>query len=190
VLALYFSSSGIEALRIGLNRAYNIRDPRPWWLLRLESTGYVLVGASSLLLLALLVVFAPLLWNNALFYVPSLEPMWAIFTIARFFISSLFLTIALVIAHKWLPAGDRSFLQIAPGIALTLALSLVFAIAFGQYLTEFARNYVSTYAGLASVMIALVFLYTLACIFLAGGEFNAAIWRHKARARAAESSSG
>ncbi|MGH6795159.1 MAG: hypothetical protein ACREDH_08170, partial [Methylocella sp.] len=41
-------------------------------------------------------------------------------------------------------------------------------------LDQFARNYVSTYAGLASVMIALVFLYMIASIFIFGGELNAA----------------
>ena len=35
----------------------------------------------------------------------------------------------------------------------------------------------STYAGLASVMIALAFLYTLAAIFVFGGALNAAIMR-------------
>ena len=42
---------------------------------------------------------------------------------------------------------------------------------FGAYLQQAAQNYVLTYAGLASVMIALVFLYTIACIFIFGGEF-------------------
>jgi hypothetical protein len=45
VFALYFASSGIESLRIGLNRAYGLSERRPWWLLRLESIGYVLVAA-------------------------------------------------------------------------------------------------------------------------------------------------
>ena len=36
---------GVEAVRIGLNRAYDVRDSRPWWLLRLESIAYVFVGA-------------------------------------------------------------------------------------------------------------------------------------------------
>jgi membrane protein len=36
---------------------------------------------------------------------------------------------------------------------------------------------VATYAGLASVMIAIVFLYSLAAIFIFGGEFNAALIR-------------
>jgi membrane protein len=36
---------------------------------------------------------------------------------------------------------------------------------------------VATYAGLASVMIAIVFLYSLAAIFIFGSEFNAALRR-------------
>ena len=80
------------------------------------------------------------------------------------------LTAALVIAHKWLPAESHSFREIVPGIALTLVLSIGFGEAFGYYLSQFTRNYVSTYAGLASVMIALVFLYALASIFVFGGS--------------------
>jgi hypothetical protein len=41
-------------------------------------------------------------------------------------------------------------------------------IAFGSFLAEYARNYVTTYAGLASVMIALVFLYMIASLFIFG----------------------
>ncbi len=61
-------------------------------------------------------------------------------------------------------------------------LWLVAAASFGFYLAEFPANYVTTYAGLASVMIALVFLYLTATIFLFGGEFNAAMTRAR-RAR-------
>ena len=43
-LAIYFASSGIESLRIGLNRAYGVVETRSWWLLRLESIGYVLIA--------------------------------------------------------------------------------------------------------------------------------------------------
>src|SRR5262249_57213195 len=46
-LAIYFSSSGVESLRIGLNRAYDELEGRPWWLLRLESSGHVLGGSAG-----------------------------------------------------------------------------------------------------------------------------------------------
>jgi membrane protein len=60
---------------------------------------------------------------------------------------------------------------------------MVLGGAFGAYLAEFSRNYVSTYAGLASVMVALVFLYTTAAIFILGGELNAAILRAKSKSQ-------
>ena len=65
--------------------------------------------------------------------------------------------------------------EIMPGIAVTMIGSLVSGVVFGQYLARFASNYVTTYAGLASVMIALVFLYFIAAIFVYGGELNASI---------------
>ena len=71
LLAIYFSSNGVESLRIGLNRAYRLKEHRAWWLLRLESIAYVLVGAAALLSLAFLVVLAPVLWQTAILYVAA-----------------------------------------------------------------------------------------------------------------------
>lgn len=175
ILAIYFSSSGIEAVRIGLNRAYNVRNSRSWWLLRLKSIAYVFVGAIALLTLAFLVVLAPLIWTAVLRFAPGLEPLHRLITFGRFTVASLVLLLTLVLVHKFLPAGRRSLREIAPGILLTFAMWIAAGIAFGSYLAEFARNYVTTYAGLASVMIALVFLYMIAAIFIFGGELNAAI---------------
>ncbi len=177
VFALYFSSNAIEALRIGLNRAYDLVETRPWWVLRLESIVYMLVGSMALLALAFLVVLGPLIWASILNFVPALAPLQAIVTFARLGIASLLLTISLSIAHRWLPAERLRLADIAPGVAVTFICSIGFGEAFGAYLSEFARNYVSTYAGLASVMIALVFLYSIAAIFVFGGELNAAIIR-------------
>jgi len=70
--AVYFSTSGIDSLRIGLNRAYGVKEPRPWWWLRLESIGYVLVGAGALLAFSFLIVLWPLLWTTAVHLFPAL----------------------------------------------------------------------------------------------------------------------
>ena len=48
-LALYFSSNAIEALRVGLDRAYACPETRPWWLLRLQSLAFMVIGAAALL---------------------------------------------------------------------------------------------------------------------------------------------
>ncbi|HTV31822.1 MAG TPA: YihY/virulence factor BrkB family protein [Methylocella sp.] len=183
ILSVYFSSSGVEAIRIALNRAYNKKETRAWWLLRLESIAYVFVGAASLLTFALLVVFAPLIWDLLLHFSPHFEPLDRLITFSRFAIATFVLLLALFLAHQVLPAGRRRLSTILPGILLTYVMWIVTGIAFGAYLAEFARNYVSTYAGLASVMIAIVFLYMMAAIFIFGGELNGVIIEARERKR-------
>lgn len=176
-LALYFSSNGIESLRIGLNRAYGLRELRPWYILRLESILYVVLAAGGMLAISFLVVLGPLIWQTLVRHVPTLAPFGGVVTVLRIGATSVILIFSLLVAHLWLPAGRRSLRQVAPGILLTLTLWMIAATVFGMYLAEFAGNYVTTYAGLASVMVALVFLYLTATIFLFGGEFNAAVHR-------------
>jgi membrane protein len=127
--------------------------------------------------MALLVVLGPLLFATASRFAPALLPFEWNITVARYAVASTALIVALMVAHKWLAAGRRKFAEIAPGIVVTLVLWLVGGMVFGSYLAEFPNVYVSYYAGLASVMIALVFLYLTASIFIFGGELNAAILR-------------
>src|SRR5262249_61138791 len=95
--------------------------------------------------------------------------------IARSAVPAFVLIASRVIAHKWLPAGKRHFRDIHAGIIVTVVLWLAIGYAFGRYLAEFAYTYVGYYAGLASPMIALVFLYWSASIFIYGGEVNSAL---------------
>ena len=183
LLALYFSSSAVEAVRTALNRAYQVRDERPWYVLRVESIVYIIFGAFTLLVFALLIVLAPLAWDEFLRVAPAAQPLSQVFTFGRIGITGVILIAALTVAHKFLGAGHRTFRAIAPGIILTLVLWVIFGEMFGIYIREFARNYVTTYAGLASVMITVVFLYTLSAIFIYGGELNAAIIQRREEKR-------
>ena len=176
VLAVYFASNGVEALRVALNRAYAVSEPRRWYWLRLESIGYTLVAAFTSLAMAFLIVLGPLMLEAARRHIPFfVESNEAFLNFARYGITIGALVVALFILHAWLPAGRRGFLQILSGIIFTMVASLISGIVFGQYLTRFAGNYVTMYAGLASVIIALVFLYFIAAIFVYGGELNASI---------------
>ena len=177
LFALYFASSGVESLRIGLNRAYNMKEPRSWWVLRLKSIVYVLVGAVAILAFSFLVVLAPLILSKLAHYLPALDQFGDLITFARYTVTAAVLIVALMIVHLWLPAGRRSFAEIAPGIVATLLLWLISGAIFGRYLANYAFAYVSMYAGLASAMVALVFLYVCASIFIYGGELNSVVTR-------------
>ena len=122
------------------------------------------------------IVLGPLILEAARRHIPLIvESNEQFLNVSRYSVTITALIVALFILHAWVPAGRRSFLQIVPGIVFTLVASLVSGIVFGQYLARFANNYVTMYAGLASVIIALVFLYFIAAIFVYGGELNAAI---------------
>ncbi len=175
VLALYFASSGVEALRVGLNRAYEAYEWRSWWITRLESIGFVIAAAMAMIAFAFLIVLFPLGWRSALRWFPGLEAVAVILAFARLAIAVAIIVAALVIAHKLLPAGRMGWRAITPGVTFTLLAWLIAGLAFGAYLDSFAGAYVTTYAGLATAMIALVFLYLLAAIFLLGAELNGAI---------------
>ena len=101
---------------------------------------------------------------------------------ARIAVASIMLATSLFMAHLILPGAPAAPRDLLPGVALTFVTSIAFGEAFGFYLNEFVRNYISMYAGLASVMIALVYLYWVSLLFVFGGELNAAIMRARAAA--------
>jgi membrane protein len=183
VLAAFFASNGIEALRTSLNRAYRVTETRSIIYRRVQSLAFVVLATIAFVAISVLLVFAPLLARLAEAQFEWIEPYMGTITLWRFVIASTVIVLGLIAVHFWLPAGKRRFVDIVPGIIFTLAAWLAGSTIFATYLDNFS-NYVTTYAGLASIMIAVVFLYIMSLIFIVGGEFNAAIKRYlDARAR-------
>jgi membrane protein len=176
--AAYFASNGVEALRISLNRAYRVTEHRPWYVTRLASLGYVIVAVIIFAVISILLVAVPVAMRFAEKRFPWLisdlnaAANWGLLGTA------LLLLIGLFLSHKWLPAGNRRFIDILPGVIMTILLWTGFGFGFAAYLSTFA-NYAATYAGLASIMIVLVFLYMVGVIFMLGAELNAALMKYR-----------
>ena len=60
---LWFASSGVEALRSGLNRAYSVTEERAIWWLRLQSIAFVVASSIIIFFLSLVVILGPLVWR-------------------------------------------------------------------------------------------------------------------------------
>lgn len=178
ILTIYFASNGVEALRVALNRAYRIEDRRPFWLLRLQSFGFVFIAMLVLIAITLLLVLLPLAWQIAKDWFPEIAPWAETVWFWRFFIALFVLLAGLIVAHTILPAGRRGILSVLPGVFFTIVCWTLGSMAYGMWLEQFA-DYVSTYAGLAGAMIGLLFLYFLGLIFILGGEINAAWLRRR-----------
>jgi membrane protein len=178
--AFYFASNGVEALRISLNRAYRVYDPRRWYVTRAISLFYVLAAVLALVALSLFLVAAPLAVHFAGKWIPWAQDLMLLIDNWSLWGAGTTVLVALFVTHLWLPAGKRSFLDVLPGIVLTIVVWFAAAYVFAYYLSTFA-NYAATYAGLASIMIALVFLYMTGVIYMLGAEINAALMKYRVR---------
>ena len=164
--------------RTALNRAYRVRETRSFLFLRAQSLLFVVAGAVASLVFAFLGVLGPIIFDWVARYVPEIAPFATTFLFVRLIVTGLMLAVVLVSAHLWLPAGRPPAPSLWPGIIITLTLWLIAAFVFGYYLQRFA-NYAAYYAGLASVVTAIFFMYLVALIMIFGAEFNAALARRR-----------
>ena len=101
----------------------------------------------------------------------------ATFDVARYAIAIGVLVIMLLAIHSILPARRMREVSLWPGILLTIVLWLTAASLFSLYLSHF-NSYAITYGSLGGIIIALIFFCLTGIVFLLGGQFNAALWRH------------
>lgn len=175
--AMFFASNGVEALRVGLNRAYRVIDRRSIFVLRAQSLAFVLIATLGFVIVSSLLVVLPIAIDIAQRHLPWLKPYLGTITLWRYTIAAIVVVLALVAVHMWLPGGRRRLRDIVPGLIFTLVFWILGSSIFAAYLSSFG-SYVTTYAGLASIMVALVFLYIVSAIFILGGELNASIRRY------------
>jgi membrane protein len=178
--AAYFASNGVEALRISLNRAYRVSETRWWYVTRMLSLFYVFIAVVVFAGISTVLVAVPVALSFAEQRFPWMTEFLTMVADLGLYGTIVMLTVGLVAAHLYLPAGRRRIWDVLPGILLTLIFWVVGAAIFAYYLATFA-NYAATYAGLASVMIVLVFLYMVGVIFMLGAEVNAALMKYRVR---------
>jgi membrane protein len=180
---LWFASSGIEALRTGLNRAYGVSERRPLWRLRLQSIGFVIVGSLVVLFLSLAVILGPLIWRVLGPVIHDALDTRLAFVSARYLVAIPLLWSALMLLHRWLPNTRQAYGRVLPGVCATTVLWLIMAGLFSWYIGNLA-DYSAFYGSLGGVAITLMFFYVSAIIFIFGAELNA-LWRERTGRRPA-----
>lgn len=174
LLTIWFAVGGIDGIRVGLNRAYGIRETRSTFRLYALMAGMVVLNSLVLVAVAYLLVMAPRAGSLLHDVVPGFDPASATARLVRYPITALILIAALFGAHVLLPARRTKFQNIWPGVLFTVIAWTILAAAFSFYLGSFA-TYASYYAGLAGIVAALYFLYLAALVLIFGGELNRAL---------------
>lgn len=176
ILALFFASNGVDAVRVAITHAYLEDDTRPLWKTRLLALTFVLVGAAILCCAALLGVGVPLYFHFVSDIAPGLYTEVFSSEAVRAALTMAILIFAIYAAHAWLPGIKRSAASIMPGVALTIILWISTGAVFAAYLKSFS-SYSVTYAGLAGIMAALVFMYVMSAILIFSAEVNGELMR-------------
>lgn len=175
---LWAASSGVESLRIALNRAYKVTRKRPLWQRRLQSLLFVALAAFLVFFMSLLVLFGPVLWDIAQKFLYFNFLQETIFNLSRYLSALMVLTGALLILHRFLPHIKQHTKYLLPGVLFTAITFLIGGTLFSAYITNFG-NFNVTYGSLGSIVLSLLFFYMTANLFIFGAYLNSAIGQIK-----------
>ncbi|MFK7942055.1 MAG: YihY/virulence factor BrkB family protein, partial [Paracoccaceae bacterium] len=169
---IYGASNGVEAVRIGLDRAYDVEKPRSFLVNRLVSMAFVLLGFVVFGCLAVLIIFAPLVFQ----LVESLTDIRipAGTDIARYAVGAVMLYCLFWLMHRILPAREMHGIRLWPGIVTSIAVWVAAASALSLYLAH-APSYALTYGTLAGVIVTLLFFYLTGTAIILGAQVNAVL---------------
>ena len=177
-VALLLATNGVESARDGLNRAYRLKESRSFLIRRVQGAGFVLFGVVGLIVTAFILVGTPIVWNFLVVRFEPLQQFSFLVGLAQYGIAFAILGITLLSFHYFLPDGRLKFGDLVWGIFITMIGVVIGSQIFAYYLQAFA-DYEALYAGLAGIMVAIIYLYCLAVLILFGAEFNASLlhWR-------------
>ncbi len=171
VITIWSATAGVDSVRVGLNRAYDLKETRNLFWLYGQSILFVVGSAAVLLVVSLLLIVLPVFLVAANHYAPNVASHFVTLEQLRFPIAVVLLTIGLVLCHRVLAARRLSTRQVLPGVLLTVVVWILLAAAFGQYLVRF-NSFASTYASLSGLFAAMFFVYLAAVVLIFGGEIN------------------
>jgi membrane protein len=181
--AIWAASSGMNALGQSLNAAYDVRETRSWWKVRLISIALTF-ALSTLITSALVIVLyggrlghslAALVHEGSAFAVAWKILQWPIALAFVFVTFALIYHFAPDLAAKRrarrLAASDYRRRWVSPGVLVAVALWLLVSLGFRLYL-HFFNSYSATYGSLGAVISLMLWFYLTGAAILLGGEIN------------------
>ncbi len=169
---VWIASSAVEAVRTGLDRAYDVVETRSFFLRRGTAFLFVILGALVAFFLGLTVIFSPFFVNLAEKITRSSFKNGTVFM--SYVSGFLVFVFVLYLTHRFLPGKNMRSARVWPGVILTALLFLAGALGFSIYLS-YAPSYTLTYGTLAGVIVTLLFLYLVGTALIYGAEVNATL---------------
>jgi membrane protein len=171
LLTIWSAMAGVDAVRVCLNRAYDVTESRKTWQLYLLSVLGVIGSAILFLALSILVVIYPVFVRIVTDVTGNFPSQFVNVEQWRYPLAILLMLIGVHAAHRLLPAKRLTFRHVLPGVWFTVICWMIMSYAFSVWLTRF-NSFTSTYASLSGIFIIMFFVYLAALVLIAGGELN------------------
>jgi membrane protein len=172
---IWAASSGMAALSDGLNRAYGIKDSRPWWKARLVAIGLTFLFAVFTALALGLILLGGKVGSylaNSAGVGSTFAWVWAI---ARWPLAFFFVLTAVHLLYRFAPdMKEWKWRWMTPGAMVAVGMWMLVSIGFRFYL-HYYNSYNRTYGSLGAVVILLLWFYLTAIAILTGAEVDSEI---------------
>jgi membrane protein len=175
--ALWAASNGMGAISETLNIAYDVKERRPWWKVRLVSIGLT-ISLALLIISALVIV---LYGGKIADFIAAASGFSSVFTVTwkvlQWPIALAFLFTTFSLIYYFGPdLRHPKWRWITPGSVTAVILWLLISLALRVYL-HFFNSYSVTYGSLGALIILMLWFYLTGVAILIGGEINAEIER-------------
>ncbi|MDM0003096.1 YihY/virulence factor BrkB family protein [Variovorax sp. J22P240] len=181
LVTLWTASSGMQAVRTALNRAYGIQRGLPFWKARIKVTVFTVIVGVGVLAAFSSVIVVPYVWRLVEAHTGAgPEALWLRNSV-RYGSAFLTLTALYALLYAWLPDIRQRLRTVMPG-ALVGAALWVAAAATLSYTLRTAGKLALVYGSFAGMVATLVFLYISATTLIFGAELNAVLREKVARA--------
>ncbi|PRY19781.1 membrane protein [Aliiruegeria haliotis] len=171
ILAIFFASNGVDAVRSVVTDAFQDKDPRPVCRQRALCVIFVVAGAFLMAIVGGVVIGLPAYAGEPSVGAEGSRFGFLLGETLHNAVTMALLLLTVFACHAWLQGVHHPAREVLPGLLLTLVLWIFAGYGFSLCFSHFS-SYSLTYAGLAGIMAALVFLYLMAAIFVLCAEFN------------------
>ena len=172
---LWAASNGMGAISESLNAAYDLKESRPWWKVRLTAVGLTLALTLLIVTALVLVLYGHDIADAVSVKVGLGSAFATAWKVLQWPLVLIFVLVAFALIYYFGPdSHQQDWKWITPGALVGVALWLLISFAFKAYLSYF-NSYSATYGTLGAVIILMLWFYFTGTAILVGGEVNSEI---------------
>ena len=181
VLALWSASSGMSAVQVGLDVAYDVPEDRTF--VKKRAMSLLLIGVALVLggVATALLVFGRPIGDTIDGALPLGGAFAVVWTIVRWAVTVLAVLTLFAVFYAIGPNRKTpSWRWLTPGGVVAVVIWLAASVGFSFYVSNFDKTYGRTYGSLTGVIVLVLWLYLTALALMLGAELNGELEREKA----------